>query len=218
MNKEYENYFPNILDRIKTAFPLNNQRFILEDNYKEYSVLIPMINSGHSLNLLFEKRSSNLSTQPSEICFPGGRIEDNETPLEAAIRETSEELCIPPHEIDILGKLPTLITPFGAVIHTYVGTITRIPIEINKNEVSEIFTVPLAYLFETKPVKHNVSLHVKSEDDFPYEFVETGKDYKWRSGSYSVYFYFYDKKIIWGITAKILTEFIKSCNPSHFVL
>ena len=62
------------------------------ENMKKASVLIPIINIDGSHFILFEVRSKSLRSQPSEISFPGGMIEKGESPIEACIRETCEEL------------------------------------------------------------------------------------------------------------------------------
>ena len=81
-------------------------------------------------------------SQPGEISFPGGRVEDGETFQEAAIRETCEELNLVPNQIDIRGEIGYLIHQ-GRTIHCFVG---KIKIEnweyIHPNEeVYRLFTV-----------------------------------------------------------------------------
>lgn len=86
-------------------------------------------------------RSEHIS-QPGDISFPGGRVEDGETFQEAAIRETCEELNLVPNQIDIWGEIGYLIHQ-GRTIHCFVG---KIKIEnweyIHPNEeVYRLFTV-----------------------------------------------------------------------------
>lgn len=45
-------------------------------------------------------------------------------------------------------------------------------------------------------------------EKFPYEKIPGGKNYDWKQGKYSVYFYEYQEYIIWGMTAKITKNFI----------
>jgi hypothetical protein len=52
-----------------------------------------LANSGR---VLFLKRSASARDHPGEWCFPGGGIEDNETSLQAARRETMEETAYTP--------------------------------------------------------------------------------------------------------------------------
>ena len=59
---------------------------------KDFSVLLPLIKVKDELHILYEVRSKNLDTQPGEISFPGGMVENGETYKDAAVRETIEEL------------------------------------------------------------------------------------------------------------------------------
>ena len=58
------------------------------ENMKRASILVPIVKIDDSYYILFEVRSKNLRTQPNEISFPGGKIENGENPVDAAIRET----------------------------------------------------------------------------------------------------------------------------------
>ncbi|HCS11709.1 MAG TPA: CoA pyrophosphatase, partial [Clostridiales bacterium] len=69
-----------------------------------FAVLVPMIEIDGELNFIYEVRSNSI-TQPGEISFPGGRIEEGESPKEAAIRETSEELLLNKANIEIIAEL-----------------------------------------------------------------------------------------------------------------
>jgi coenzyme A diphosphatase NUDT7 len=69
---------------------LKNLRPKPVDEEVSFAVLVPLIEIDGELNLIYEVRSNSIA-QPGEISFPGGRIEDDESPMEAAIRETSEE-------------------------------------------------------------------------------------------------------------------------------
>ena len=67
--------------------------------------MLPLIEINNETHVLFEVRSLNLRRQPGEICFPGGKIEqDDVDQRQCAIRETSEELGI--HESDIENVIP----------------------------------------------------------------------------------------------------------------
>ncbi len=178
-----------------------------KNNYMRSSILIPLIEEDTDISVLFEIRSESLKKQPNEICFPGGRIEKDESELAAAIRETSEELCINPNNISIIGSSDTLVTPFNYLIYTYIGILNNYKYTFN-NEVTEVFTIPLSILLEQKPLFHYINVSMKPNNDFPYHLIQNGKDYEWGKGIYPVYFYEYENKIIWGITAKIVHDFI----------
>jgi peroxisomal coenzyme A diphosphatase NUDT7 len=50
---------------------------------------------------------------------------------------------------------------------------------------------------------------VKPDKNFPLELIVGGEDYNWRTSKIDEYFYQYEDKVIWGLTAKILSHFIE---------
>ncbi len=183
--------------------PLNVSRY--------YSIFIPLVKVENSLHLLYELRSKTLKTQAGEISFPGGRIEENEGIIEAAVRETSEELNVNANRLEIWGKLDYLLTPYNILIYSCAGYINNFNLdnlEVNKEEVEEVFTVPLDYLLKQEAEVYNMSCTIDELSDFPYHLIQNGRDYKWREGKYPVYFYKYRKRIIWGFTAMMTKNFL----------
>ncbi|WP_455256782.1 NUDIX hydrolase [Peptoniphilus asaccharolyticus] len=178
----------------------------------KYSVLIPLIEIDGELNLLYEIRSKSLRNQPGEISFPGGRIEDGEDYIQAAIRETSEELCIPEDKIEVVAEGDFLINPYHAIIYSVVGklNVDAAEIKASRDEVDSVFYVPLKYFLENEPDIYELDLKVNSSEDFPYELIPNGKNYKFKRGMDRVHFYKYKGKIIWGFTAKLTYNFIQS--------
>lgn len=181
------------------------------EKFSEFSVLIPLIKIDDTLHLLFERRAQSLNSQPGEICFPGGKKEDGETPSYSALRETMEELNILESQIEILNNLGYYFTPFNYKINIFLGHITHKDIHsinYNPSEVDSIFTVPLKALMNQTPQEYTFDVNMNISKDFPYEKIENGKDYSFKKGSYSVYFYEYNDYVIWGITAQILKVFL----------
>lgn len=179
------------------------------ESYREFSILVPVIESSEGHSLLFEVRSETLNQQPNEICFPGGKIENMEEHVKAAVREASEELLLPESKIEIFGELDTLVTPFNTLIYPFVGTLYDYQGSFNLTEVKETFTVPLAFLMKNEPLCHFMDVQMMPGDDFPYEMIQKGNNYPWRRGKYPVYFYIYKDRIIWGITARIIRNYIE---------
>ena len=54
----------------------------------KFAVLVPLVEANGELHLLYEVRAATLQRQPGEVCFPGGRIEEGETAVQCALRET----------------------------------------------------------------------------------------------------------------------------------
>lgn len=176
----------------------------------KFSVFIPLIKVDGKTHLLYEKRAISLRNQPGEISFPGGRIEVGESPREAAIRETCEELLLKKNEIEIYSESDYLINPYSAIIYSFIGEIKKDfdKIKPSKDEVDEAFLVPLDFFFENKPKVYLNRLAYERAADFPYDLIPNGKNYKFKSGQEETLFYQYEDKIIWGFTAKITKNFI----------
>jgi len=189
-----------------------NRKSLPEGKYKRFSILIPLILVNKEIHLLFELRSERLNTQPGEICFPGGRIEEKETPMACAIRETSEELNIDTNNIHILGQGDYIVTPFNLILYNYLGLLRDISIndiKFNRDEVSSIFTVPLEYFLKTPPEVYHVETSLNLPESFPFEKIQNGRVYNWRTGKYPILFYEYNDYVIWGMTARIVKNFIE---------
>ena len=202
MLKQINNIFSN---RISTP----------EGSYKPFGVLLPLIYIDNELHVLFEVRSHKLNTQPGEICFPGGGIELNETYLEGALRETHEELDIPRDDIEHIGDLDYIVTPFNLILYPYVGILKNIEfkdIKYSTDEVESIFTIPLQKVLDGKFEKYNYDTVINTEGNFPFDKIPDGKDYNFRSGKYPVYFFYHEDKVVWGMTARILNNFAEIYN------
>lgn len=184
---------------------------------KSYSILVPLFQSSRGWELVFEKRAENI-TQPGEVSYPGGSVEPGETPADAALRETMEELGIPYSEMELWGPLDILPFYDGVVLYPYIGRINISSLsELNPNpdEVSSVFSVPLSYFMDNLPNIYPLPLKVDLTEDFPYEHIPGGKSYPWRRGKDLIRFYFTDDAIIWGLTARITENVVKIINKSH---
>lgn len=174
-----------------------------EEKFRQYAVLIPMLEISGVTYILFEKRSGKLRRQPGEICFPGGKLEPGESLQECAVRETAEELLIQKQQIEVLGPGDTYISPFNLIIHPFIGKINDYEDTFGRDEVDEIIKIPLDFLHSYQPETFESKLISEPPDDFPYEWIPGGEQYPWAKGSYDILFYQYKEWIIWGMTAQI---------------
>ncbi len=123
------------------------------------------------------------------------------------MREFYEELGI--KDIKVINELDITVRHDGMIIHTFLGTVNNInELSINQSEVDHIFYVPLQYLLSYNPLKSIGKLTVTRADDFPYNLIFNGKDYRFKEGKYISLFYRYRDYVIWGITANILKNFL----------
>jgi len=186
-------------------------KIIDEDKYLKSAVLVPIVKYQDQDCLLFEVRSRNLNAQPGEICFPGGGFEPEDKTLEVtALRETSEELGLSKSDMEIIGPLDILITPFQFMISPFVAKLADYnKITPNKSEVEKVFYVPIDFFLNNPPQTYQTKVNISAQPDFPVHLLPNGKTYNWRAGNYPVHFYRYEDHIIWGITARIVNNFVE---------
>ncbi|GAB7053319.1 CoA pyrophosphatase [Paenibacillus sp. YK5] len=179
-------------------------------NFLKYAVMVPLVEINGELNILFEERAHHLKRQPGEICFPGGKIDaGDKDERAAAVRETCEELGLAQHEVEVIGPLDYLITSFH-IVYPFAARISNYDqIRPNPDEVASVFCVPMEYLRSHAPELHYVDLSVAPREDFPYDRIPNGRNYKWGKGTVPEFFYYYKDRVIWGLTARILNHFLE---------
>ena len=173
------------------------------------AVAVPLLAIDGEDHVLFTVRSQILRRQPGEISFPGGHCESTDkTGADAAIRECSEELGIDTSQIELVGPLDCLVSAIGVKLHAVVVRLHNDEFTPNPDEVGEIFTVPLSYLLTMEPTVGHLDIGTKPLRDFPFHLLE-GYQIDWKiRQNYSVYFYPYKQYTIWGLTGRVLKNFL----------
>ncbi|MBM6616633.1 NUDIX hydrolase [Bacillus suaedaesalsae] len=206
------------LDKLKNQLNQNQSLFIGEETAFRSAILIPLVQVDEEWHILFEVRSFTMRRQPGDISFPGGRIDPTDaTPLAAALRETHEELGVEPNKVNIVGNLNPYVASPSFVVYPFVATVDYKEIihSYNKQEVEEVFTIPVKWLLDYQPYMHLVTVELKPSSDFPFDKIVNGTKYQWGTRSVEEWFYDYDKYTIWGLTARILKHFIEVINYSR---
>lgn len=199
-----------LFDKLSATLKSGVEQQAGDDGFFSAAVLVPLVWEHNQLAVLFEKRSTHLAWQPGEICFPGGRIEKEDTsPTAAAVRETMEEIGVPVAKIQVLGTLQEVISPIGVRLYPSVGLISELDHRhINADEVAEVFTVPLKFLLEAQPIIGHMERCTRPLADFPFELLP-GYSTNWKKRkNYQVLFYKYNDYVIWGLTAQVLYDFL----------
>src|SRR5215218_5796106 len=61
-------------------------------------------------------RREHLRTHAGQVAFPGGRIDEGEDAMSAAVREAHEELLLDPAEVEVVGSIEPYRTITGYVV------------------------------------------------------------------------------------------------------
>lgn len=132
---------------------------------KPAAVLVGLVDHDDGLNVLLTQRTPHLQHHGGQISFPGGHLEEADGPpdswqasVNGAIRETEEEVGMPPDQIEVIGRLDTYITRTGFRVTPVVGLITP-PFDLtpDPHEVADVFEVPLSFLMN--PANHQKCTH-----------------------------------------------------------
>ena len=160
------------------------------------AVLITLIESDNDegLQVLLTIRASTLKHHPSQISFPGGKVEKKDTSLiDTALRESFEEIGLSPKAVTIAGQLPPYQTISGFQVTPIIGFVARSQTyQIDENEVSEVFHVPLQHF-------------LTANDNHIFVTRKCGKQHK-------VHFLPYKHYNIWGTTAVMIKDLVAQIN------
>ncbi len=183
-------------------------------------VLIPIVETKDGPGILFEVRGEGIR-QGGEVCFPGGRMDENEKPSETAIRETTEELLIRREQVEIVAPMHTTmqgsggaeVQSFLGILHDYEGT-------YSDAEVSRVFSVPLKWFREHKPLLKSAHMSFEGTEDFPYDLIPGGQAYRWHKVPRNFYFWVYEnsgeehgqRTVIWGLTGELLYHCLQAMD------
>ncbi len=164
----------------------NNAQFMAEGVVpKHAAVLVGLVPRDGELHLLLTQRHAGLKAHAGQIAFPGGRIDEGETPLQAALREAHEETGIEGQFIRPLGYLEGYVTGTGFFISPVVAILQEgFSLTPQADEVVDIFEVPLGFLMDAR---NRQTL-----------FRESGGK-TWRYYSYP-----FEGRNIWGATAGMI--------------
>lgn len=115
---------------------------------QESAVLVPLLEVGGQASVLLCKRSAQLRSHPSQLCFPGGKVElQDKSVITTALRESQEEIALDPLQVNPVGILPLHTTLTGFRITPVLATLAQSASwQTHSDEVEQVFTLPLSLL------------------------------------------------------------------------
>jgi 8-oxo-dGTP pyrophosphatase MutT (NUDIX family) len=162
------------------------------------AVLVALFEESGESHVVLTRRSFEMRSHRGEIAFPGGRSHEDETPTEAALREAQEEVGLDPTTVTPYAWLSPIATfASSSAIFPIVGLLeTRPEFVIEPSEVDRAFSVPLSDL---------VAEGSFLEERWRRPLTRPGAD---ADGFFPLYFFKVPEDLIWGATARVLTELL----------
>jgi 8-oxo-dGTP pyrophosphatase MutT (NUDIX family) len=168
------------------------------------AVLVALFEESGDTHVVLTRRSAELRSHTGQVSFPGGRLEPGESPEQAALRESFEEVGMSPGAVEVIGRLSRLTTVTGETLITpVVGVLAQRPrLRPNPSEVERVFDVSISDLLSDSAYRQE----------------------RWRVGEGSarpMHFFEVDGETVWGATARILVELLSllvspwQARPSH---
>ena len=161
--------------------------------YIDAAVLVPFVLVNEEWHLLYTRRTNSVSDHKGQVSFPGGaREEQDQNPIDTALRETYEEIGISADKVTPFSALSSMQT----ITHYYITPVLAfmkwpVDLRLEESEVERVFTVPIKWLSDPN-----------NSDERLYE----GPGGIRRN---VIFYKTYDGETIWGITAAITQSLIK---------
>jgi 8-oxo-dGTP pyrophosphatase MutT (NUDIX family) len=158
-------------------------------------VIVPVI-GGSEPTVLLTRRTDLVRHHKGEVSFPGGvRHAEDPDLLTTALRETEEELGIPPEGFDVLGLLPPVHTVVsGYVIVPFVALLPERPeLTLSPVEIDEVLEVPVAALAHAEREVQAIDGDGATRGWFAYEV---------------------EGHVVWGATGRIVHAFLEALRRS----
>jgi len=152
------------------------------------AVLVGLFESQRGVEAILTRRSQSMENHRGEISFPGGCLENDESVVAAALRETHEEIGIEPSSASVVGELNGMATEVSnSHIVPIVATYASPPEwRLSSGEVDRVFSVALSDL---------VRKDTYSQEHWSFDDRE-----------FRINFFYLDDETIWGATAQILFQ------------
>ena len=132
------------VEDVRRALVRSTPREIDIPGFRRAAVLVPLVDDARGLSLLLTVRAATPRSHAGQIALPGGRLEEGEDSVAAALRETREEVGIEVPRSAVLGELSDHPSPAGYVATPVVAHVAwPQELSLDPGEVAEAFLVPL---------------------------------------------------------------------------
>ncbi|QUL36463.1 CoA pyrophosphatase [Erythrobacter sp. JK5] len=145
-----------LFDRLSAAFAegharkvdglLSDARFAEGARSTPAAVLIAVTDRPQP-GVILTQRPRDMRDHPGQVAFPGGKIDDGEDTIAAALREAEEELALPREAVRVIGETDRYVTGTGFDVAPVLGVVPPdLPLTPSPDEVEAWFEAPLELL------------------------------------------------------------------------
>lgn len=168
-----------------------------ETSFRTAAAVLLALTDEPQPQLVLTRRAAHLKTHRGEVALPGGKIDPTDASVvAAALRESEEEIALPPSAVEVLGELDPMVTRFGVKVTPVVGIIPPvIALTPNPDELDSIFRVPFEFFLRderSRTDRGTVNGHSVAVPCWHWQGYE-----------------------IWGVTAIILVNFMNRVLGQH---
>ncbi len=164
-----------------------------ETRLKCAAVLVPLTHYKDEWHMLFTRRTDRVESHKGQVSFPGGACEDGETtPEQTALREAEEEIGMHPADVKVIGRLSRMVTVSSFRVSPIVGVIPwPYAFRVAGVEVARVFTIPLLWL-------------ANRNNYWEFSLRESDRSL--------IAYHPYDGELLWGATARMTVNFLKTLD------
>jgi len=184
----------NLSDRLRKALGTPASQPLLEGDLLEQrstadipAAVLIAVTDRPDPGVILTVRREHLRTHAGQIAFPGGRLDEGEDALAAALREAHEEILLDPVAVEPIGQIEEYRTVTGFVVAPVIGVVPPdLPLEPHEHEVADWFEAPLSFLLDPEN-QHQRTALFQGRTRHYYEII-------------------WNERRIWGVTAAIIVN------------
>lgn len=140
-----------------------------------------------SPGVILTVRREHLRTHAGQVAFPGGRVDENEDGVSAALREAQEEILLDPVAVEVVGAIEPYRTVTGYIVTPVLAVVPAdLPLTPHEHEVADWFEAPLDFILNPNN-QHRRSALFQGTTRHYYEII-------WK------------ERRIWGATAAMIVN------------
>lgn len=196
----------NLFDQLSAAFEEGHSRDIpdlltdadLTNGPETPAAVLIAVTQRDQPGVILTQRPRGMRNHPGQVAFPGGKIDEGEDPVTAALREAEEELALPREQVRVIGTSDLYQTGTGFAVTPVLGVVPPdLELIPSPLEVEAWFEAPLALLFD--------------------QSNWTAKEGNWRGVNRRYLEMDYEGFRIWGVTAAIIANLSRRISLERLV-